>query len=253
MAIALGSFWVTAEAAAPRTGGALRGSLFVENLKGDGGRDPFVLAHGGIQDTGELRRAMASFITSQVPLRADPEPAQRVDQAGLVLLERVGRAVLVMHPWGTVRISSPPMRAPIWSARSFRSNPSGRSSWDGRVIRCRGVSPPRLSPTTRRHPRRRGSWTRGPLRVARQAGPPRRLPSLVQVRALIVTAEASVFRTIDEVTVAVLKQAGAHAGHLRLREAGVNGNGHGLIFQRSRADVLDTTLARLGDSIEKEN
>ena len=71
-----------------------------------------------------------------------------------------------------------------------------------------------------------------------QADPVRRLANLARVPIAVVSGEASVFRFTNPPLVDFLVQAGCAAEHIDLAEHGVNGNGHGSMFELNNAEVL---------------
>jgi hypothetical protein len=72
----------------------------------------------------------------------------------------------------------------------------------------------------------------------RQAGEPRRLANLQNVPTLFLTADAS-GRTAGPAFVDVLRQAGAPAEHLNLRDRGITGNGHFAMIETNRQEVFE--------------
>jgi pimeloyl-ACP methyl ester carboxylesterase len=72
----------------------------------------------------------------------------------------------------------------------------------------------------------------------RQAGTPRRLVNLQNSPTLFLTADASA-RTAGPAFVEVLRQAGAPAEHLNLRERGIVGNGHFAMIETNRWEVFE--------------
>ena len=72
----------------------------------------------------------------------------------------------------------------------------------------------------------------------RQAGTPRRLVNLQDCPTLFLSADAS-GRTAGPAFVEVLRQAGAPAEHLNLRERGIAGNGHFAMIETNRQEVCE--------------
>jgi hypothetical protein len=78
----------------------------------------------------------------------------------------------------------------------------------------------------------------GPVPMALQAEPARKLPNLAQVPIAIVTAEASPFSYFDGHLTAYLDQVGCQSTLLRLADQGIHGNGHGMMMEKNNAEVL---------------
>jgi hypothetical protein len=76
-----------------------------------------------------------------------------------------------------------------------------------------------------------------------QAEPARKLPNLKGIPIVVVTAEASAAAPWQHGVVDFLNQAGAQAGHLRLGEAGIHGNGHMMMLEKN-SDVIAGALVR---------
>ncbi len=76
-----------------------------------------------------------------------------------------------------------------------------------------------------------------------QAEPARKLPNLRGIPIVVVTGEASFATPWQHGVVDFLNQAGAQAGHLRLEEAGIHGNGH-LMMMEKNSDVIAAALVR---------
>jgi len=71
-----------------------------------------------------------------------------------------------------------------------------------------------------------------------QAEPARRLKNLVGIPIAYVTGEKS-GRTQGPAVVAFLKQAGCDAEDLQLKDRGILGNGHFMMFENNRRQVFD--------------
>ncbi|KAA2234584.1 alpha/beta hydrolase [Salinarimonas soli] len=184
----------------------------------------------------DLDDAMDEFIAGYGPLPADLEASQTMDaDRTATLLDRIGPAVLVTHsasgPDGWLVadrrphlvkgiIAVEPMGAPFADIPNI-----GPMRWGATAARM-GFDPPVNDPDEVRHA------APGALR----------LPGLVGVPILVVTAEASAFAAASPPTVAFLNAAGASDELLRLEEHGVRGNGHGLIYERNSDEALAPVL-----------
>lgn len=86
-----------------------------------------------------------------------------------------------------------------------------------------------------------GSHPASPAEVAgslvHQPTPPRTMPNLSSLPALVVTGEASYHATYDHHTVEFLRDAGVAVEHVRLEDHGIHGNGHLLTLERNRGEV----------------
>jgi pimeloyl-ACP methyl ester carboxylesterase len=78
----------------------------------------------------------------------------------------------------------------------------------------------------------------GPIPLTLQREPARTLPSLARFPIAVMTAEASMFLGFDRHLVAFLEQAGCDVELVRFADAGVHGNGHGMMLERNRAEAL---------------
>jgi len=183
--------------------------------------------------------AMDEFIAGYGPLPADLEASETMDADRMAaLLDRIGPAILITHS---------------------ASGPDGWLVADRRphlVKAIASIEPmgPPFAVIPNIGPMRWGP-TAAPLRfeppvtdpeVVRGAAPGVfRLPSLVGLPILIVTAEASAFAAASPPTAAFLNAAGASAELLHLPDHGVHGNGHGLIYEKNSDAALAPVLTWL--------
>lgn len=70
-----------------------------------------------------------------------------------------------------------------------------------------------------------------------QKEPARRLRNLLDIPALVMTAEASYHAPFDYLTYEFLKQAGVDADYLYLPDVGIRGNGHMMMLEKNSDDV----------------
>jgi len=80
-----------------------------------------------------------------------------------------------------------------------------------------------------------------------------RIPSLVGLPILIVTAEASAFAAASPPTADFLNALGATAALLHLPDLGVHGNGHGLIYERNSDAALAPVLEWIIERTEAQD
>ena len=180
--------------------------------------------------------AMDEFIAGYGPLPADLELSETLDADRVAaLLDRVGPAVLLTHS---------------------ASGPDGWLVADRRpalvkaIVAVAPMGPP-FAEIPNIGPMRWGA-TAAPMRfeppvddpeVVRRAEPGAlRLPALVGLPILVVTAEASAFAAASPPTVAFLNGAGGSAELLHLPDHGVHGNGHGLIYEKNSDAALRPVL-----------
>ena len=82
-----------------------------------------------------------------------------------------------------------------------------------------------------------------------QQEPARKLPSLAQVPALIVTGEASFRALYDHCTARFLAQAGVRVTHMRLEREGICGNGHMMMVERNSSEIAVAIQAWLAKTL----
>lgn len=76
------------------------------------------------------------------------------------------------------------------------------------------------------------------------------IPALKDIPISVVTGGASAFAGFAEQVVQFLKTAGADATWLHLPEHGIEGNGHGLIFEANSDDILKVILGELERQVD---
>lgn len=64
-----------------------------------------------------------------------------------------------------------------------------------------------------------------------------KLPHFPRIPILILTAEASYHARYDHLTSRVLKQMGVEHEHIKLREAGIHGNGHMMMLEKNNLEI----------------
>lgn len=181
------------------------------------------------------------LVAAMGPLPADLAHSQTLDADRLaVLLDRIGPAVLVTHSAG---------------------GPVGWLAADRRPELVKGIAAvepmgppfadfPGLGPLT---------WglTSAPMTFAPPATDPDelragaegryRLPALRETPVLLLTGGASAFATFTDQISAFLADAGADVGWQHLPDLGINGNGHGLLFEANSDDTVQPVIAWLTD------
>ncbi len=184
--------------------------------------------------------AFDAFVAPFNALPADLAASQEMDADRLAsLLDRIGPAVLLTHS---------------------ASGPDGWLTADrrpGLVLAIVAVEP--MGPPFAEIPHIGTlSWgiTAAPIRYDPPLGSPEevraadpgtlRIPALADLPVAVVTTGASPFRRVGAPIVEALMAAGAKAEQLALPDAGVNGNGHGVMFERNSDEALAPILGWLG-------
>lgn len=184
-------------------------------------------------------QAMDEFIAGYGPLPADLALSQTLDaDRTAALLDRIGPAILVTHsasgPDGWLVADRRPELVKAIVAIEPMGPPFADIPNIGSMRWGPAAAPLRFEPPV------------ADAEAVRNAVPGRlRLPSLVGLPILIVTAEASAFAAASPPTVDFLNAAGASAERLHLPDHGVHGNGHGLIYEKNSDDALAPVLAWL--------
>ncbi|KAK3391526.1 Alpha/Beta hydrolase protein [Sordaria brevicollis] len=81
-----------------------------------------------------------------------------------------------------------------------------------------------------------------PVGLPPAAAEPRKLPNLVGIPQLVITAEASFHRVFDWATVHFLRQAGATVKYHKLEQHGIHGNGHLCFLEENSNSVANHVL-----------
>ncbi len=197
--------------------------------------------------------AYDQFIASQAPSLADYAKQQELNSAAcLALLERIGKAIVVVHSqsgafgWAiadrrpdlvaalvALEPNGPPARdvqnlgAPDWFADTGRWKMSGL----GDIPLT--FEPPLEAGESLAWSQEEAPRSEGCVRCWGQAEPARRLPRLAQVKILMVTADASYHTPYDHCTAQFLRQAGIGLDHIYLADRGITGTGHMLMIEKN--------------------
>ena len=75
-----------------------------------------------------------------------------------------------------------------------------------------------------------------------QREPARKLPNLMKMPILVLTAEASYHAVFDHLTVKFLEQAGVKPSYIRLADIGVRGNGHMLMLEKNNHEIAQVMM-----------
>jgi pimeloyl-ACP methyl ester carboxylesterase len=210
------------------------------------------------------------FYASQVPSIQDFTLQQALNRdAILALLDKIGPAILLTHSqsgafgWPvadarpdlvkaivSVEPNGPPffdvenVAAPDW----FRDAPAPARPWGITSVPL-AYSPAAAKASDLAIVRQDKPDAPGMARCWLQAAPARRLPNLMKMPILILTAEASYHAPYDGCTVKYLEQAGAGPVWTRLGDIGIRGNGHMMMLEKNNLEIggvmarwLTTTL-----------
>ncbi len=180
--------------------------------------------------------ATDAFIAQFGPLPADLVLSQQMDADAIAaLLDRIGPAVVVTHsasgPVGWLVADRRPALVRAIVAVEPMGPPFATIPNIGTLTWGLTAAPLRYDPARD-----------GPdeLRAADPAE--RRVPALDGIPIAVVNGGASPFADAGRATVDHLVAAGADVEHLRLADHGVDGNGHGLIYELNSDDALQPVL-----------
>ena len=196
--------------------------------------------------------ALDQFVAGLDQFQFTPATAQAAAcDAGIQLLDRIGPSVVMTHssgaPFGWLVADARPQLVrgiiavePIGPAFAELRG-GGRLDW-GITSVPMNFEPPAASPTELATEIRKAPQ-QGFVDCLVQAEPARKLPNLKGIPIVVVTAEASSAAPWQHGIVDFLNQAGAQAGHLRLEEAGIHGNGHMMMLEKN-SDAIAGALVR---------
>lgn len=176
--------------------------------------------------------ALDNLVASSQPMLVDTRLGHRLERDRLAeLLGRIGPAIIITHSAG----------APAgWLAADARPELALA------IVAVEPLGPPfkDLGP--------RGSLEWGITALPMACDPPGRadpgaagkrvLAHLKQIPVAVVSGEASGRAASDAATAGFLQDRGVAAEHIQLRDHGVRGNGHGLIFESNNRESLDVVL-----------
>ncbi len=197
------------------------------------------------------------FFASQVEDIADFSVIERLNRdAGIALLEKIGRAVLVTHsqsgPIGwEIADCRPDLVEAILAVEPngppfYEMEAQGAPGWfdDGVLARPWGITrlPLQFEPALEAGqplPLRRQSTADCPdcMRCWLQPEPARQLPNLRRVRILMVLGEGSYHAPYDHCTSKFLAQAGVPHDFVRLADVGIRGNGHMMMLEKNNQEI----------------
>ncbi|KAH6696688.1 Alpha/Beta hydrolase protein [Leptodontidium sp. MPI-SDFR-AT-0119] len=203
-----------------------------------------------------------TYFASTVPsLSNSPAQETSMQKAGILLLDKVGPAIIIAHSQGAlsgwlwadarphlvkaliqIEPKGPPFREAIFSTGLTR--PWGLTSTPLTYF------PP---PTNLSSPLSMQTIPNSSARVVGctlQAEPARQLVNLQNVPILIETAEASYHAAYDHCFVEFLRQAGCgRVEHLKLPDVGIRGNGHLQFLERNSDEIAKTLETWIEDTL----
>jgi pimeloyl-ACP methyl ester carboxylesterase len=182
-------------------------------------------------------------MASQNATLQDPVLAQRLwASRGAELLDKIGPAIIQVHsaggPFGWIVANERPRLVKAIVNVEGGGSPFGNGMPWGLTTHPVAYDPPVSDPSelaTREVTPPPGSPVQ-PYTL--QAEPARKLKNLVGIPIVYITAEKS-GRTQGPAIVAFLKQAGCDAEDLQLKDRGILGNGHFMMFENNRRQVFD--------------
>lgn len=212
-------------------------------LGADGGPLPPNTRWPGVKDGSDA--VFDQFLAGQGPLSADTAAMHALERDRLVaLLERVGPAVVVAHsaggPGAFLAADARPELVSAFVAVETLGPPFLGQPQTGMTLPW-GLAAAPMSwdpPAAEAGELKLQIVEDGPVPKALQEEPARKLPNLARVPIAIVTSQASPFRLFDTHLRDFLDQAGCASTLLRLEDAGITGNGHGMMLERNNDEVL---------------
>jgi pimeloyl-ACP methyl ester carboxylesterase len=190
----------------------------------------------------------AFYATQVETVVSNEETQERNKEAGAVLLDRIGPAIVLTHSQSgafgwliadarprlvkaivAIEPAGPPFEATIigtGKARAFGPtdipiayDPPIRDAGELAVEREAKPDGPDLFVC----------WM--------QKAPARRLVNLENIPVLVMTAEASYHQVYDHCTARYLAQAGVKTEHIRLQDKGIRGNGHMVMIEKNNLEI----------------
>jgi pimeloyl-ACP methyl ester carboxylesterase len=203
-----------------------------------------------------------AFYRTQVPsLAGDVETQQLMREAGAVLLDRIGPAILLTHSQGgvlgwTIADARPQLIKGILALEP--SGPPFENAVTGTgKARAWGVTdiplaydPPAAAPEDLVIEKESKADAANLQPCILQKEPVRKLKNLMGIPVLLATSEASYHAVYDHCTVKFLKQAGVSVDFVRLEDMGLTGNAHMMMLEKNSLDIAEFVDRWASDHIQ---
>ena len=211
------------------------------------------------------------FYASQVPAIASFAEQQRLNRDALIaLLDKIGPAILLTHSqsgtfhWPVadarpdlvkaivaVEPNGPPVHEVLFHGAPdyFSEDEHTKLSGLGEVPLT--YSPPVTETSPLEFVRQEKADAPDLVPCWRQKEPARKLPNLMHIPLLILTAEASYHAPYDHCTSQYLEQAGVRHTFIRLADRGIRGNGHMMMLEKNNAEIAALIAEWLEDATKE--
>lgn len=190
------------------------------------------------------------FFASQVGyVESNAETQQRVKEAGALLLDRIGPAILLTHsqagPFGWLLADARPQLVKAIVAIEPNGPPIESSPVTGsRKQLAWGITDipisylPAIANADELQIEKQGSPdAKGLIACWKQKAPARQLANLQSVPIVILVGEASYHAQYDHGTSQWLQEAGVQHEFVRLRDIGIHGNGHMMMLEKNHLEI----------------
>ncbi|KAJ7781660.1 alpha/beta-hydrolase [Mycena metata] len=200
------------------------------------------------------------FFASIVPsLNSSTEEAQKINDAGSLLLDQIGPVIVITHsqagPFGWDLANSRPNQVKAIVALEPAGPPFINAIFPpftpARIFGVTDIpiaydppisSPSELVPAV-------VNQIQG-VTCFEQKAPARKLVNLLHIPVLTVTSESSYHAQYDNCTVNYLRQAGVNVEHIRLENVGIHGNAHMFFMEKNGIqvanEVIQPWIAKIG-------
>ncbi|KAJ7477143.1 Alpha/beta hydrolase family-domain-containing protein [Mycena galericulata] len=192
------------------------------------------------------------FYASTVPsLNSSTEEAQKIKNAGSLLLDQIGPVILMTHSqageFGWILGDSRPTQVKGIVALEPYGPPFINAIFPpftpARIYGVTDIPVAYDPPITEASDIARVVVSEIPgFTCFQQAQPPRKLVNLVNIPVLVVTSEASYHAVYDNCTVDYLRSAGVSVEHIHLGDVGIHGNGHMFFMEKNGLQIADQVI-----------
>lgn len=189
-----------------------------------------------------------AFYATQVESLASNVDTQRHNQtAGAALLDRIGPAILLTHsqagPFGWLIADARPQLIkgivavePSGPPFENSTNATGKARLWGPTDVPITYEPP-ISRPEQLQIEQESPQAAGLFGCWMQKTPARQLPNLKKVPVMVMVAEASYHAVYDHCTARYLQQAGVPTEFVPLKDQGIHGNSHMVMFEKNSLDI----------------